>query len=39
VHGDVGELEYLILLHTDPDAVAAKAKAIDTDDPSRFRYA
>jgi hypothetical protein len=37
-HGDVGELEYLIL-HTDPDAVAGKAKTIDTDDPSGFRYA
>jgi gibberellin 2-oxidase len=36
-HGDVGELEYLIL-HTDPEAVARKAKAIDREDPSRFRY-
>uniref|UniRef100_A0A453SUP9 Non-haem dioxygenase N-terminal domain-containing protein n=1 Tax=Aegilops tauschii subsp. strangulata TaxID=200361 RepID=A0A453SUP9_AEGTS len=36
-HGDVGELEYLIL-HTDPDVVARKARAIDRDDPSRFRY-
>jgi len=37
-HGDVGELEYLIL-HTDPDAVARKAKAIDREDPSRFSEA
>ncbi|XP_051209742.1 gibberellin 2-beta-dioxygenase 2-like [Lolium perenne] len=37
-HGDVGELEYLIL-HTDPEAVARKAKAIDREDPSRFSEA
>ncbi|XP_062184241.1 gibberellin 2-beta-dioxygenase 2-like [Phragmites australis] len=37
-HGDVGELEYLIL-HTDPAAVARKAEAIDTEDPSRFSQA
>ncbi|KAM3193444.1 hypothetical protein ACQJBY_070200 [Aegilops geniculata] len=37
-HGDVGELEYLIL-HTDPEVVARKARAIDRDDPSRFSEA
>ncbi|TVU21051.1 hypothetical protein EJB05_30663, partial [Eragrostis curvula] len=33
-HGDVGELEYLIL-HADPDEVARKAKTIDAENPSR----
>lgn len=37
-NGDVGELEYLIL-HAEPGAVARKAKVIDAEDPSRFRYA
>uniref|UniRef100_A0A0E0JHZ1 gibberellin 2beta-dioxygenase n=1 Tax=Oryza punctata TaxID=4537 RepID=A0A0E0JHZ1_ORYPU len=34
-NGDVGELEYLIL-HTNSDAVARKANAIDREDPRRF---
>lgn len=34
-NGDVGELEYLIL-HSNPEAVAHKAKAIDRKEPSRF---
>ncbi|KAF0888653.1 hypothetical protein E2562_016111 [Oryza meyeriana var. granulata] len=34
-NGDVGELEYLIL-HTNSDAVAHKANAIDKKEPQRF---